>query len=84
MTRLWPAGEPIQVECDSGGHPTAFTWQEREHIVQGIAKHWRVDEDWWQQHLWRDYFKLYTDTGLLLIVYHDLLSGRWHLQRLYD
>jgi hypothetical protein len=27
---------------------------------------------------------LSTDTGLLVIIYQDLLSGEWYLQRLYD
>lgn len=82
MTRLWPEGERIEVSGES--LPVAFTWQGRSHHVQGIAKCWRVDEGWWRQRVWREYFKLHTDSGLLVIVYHDLLTGQWYLQRLYD
>jgi hypothetical protein len=32
----------------------------------------------------RDYFKLTTTTGLLVIIYHDLIHDAWFLQRLYD
>jgi hypothetical protein len=52
--------------------------------VQGIAKRWRVDQRWWQQWIWREYFKLHTDSGLLVILYKDMTNGTWYLQRLYD
>jgi hypothetical protein len=84
MTRLWANGEPVEVRCATSGIPFAFVWQGRTHPVQGIAKRWRVDLDWWQLHVWREYFKLYTRTGLLVILYRDLLTGQWYLQRLYD
>jgi hypothetical protein len=84
MTNLWPDGEPIQVASDDMAAPQAFTWQERTHRVQQIAKRWREDQGWWQRRIWREYFKLSTHTGLLVIIYHDLLTGQWYLQRLYD
>ena len=88
MTRLWAQGDPIaiQVEADpSTDEPiSAFTWQGHVHQVMGIAKRWRVDEGWWRRRIWREYFKLYTHSGLLVVVYNDLLINRWYLQRLYD
>jgi hypothetical protein len=84
MTRLWPDGEPISVLSDAMKTPHAFTWQGRTHRVQEIAKRWRVDVDWWRGRVWREYFKLTTHTGLLVIVYRDVLTGHWYLQRLYD
>ena len=56
----------------------------RAATIQAVARRWRVDQDWWRQRVWREYFKLTTRTGLLVIIYRDLLSGRWYLQRLYD
>lgn len=84
MTHLWPEGELIEVRCDGPENPYAFTWRGTLHSVEGIAKRWRVDVDWWRMHIWREYFKLYTHSGLLVILYHDLLTGEWYLQRLYD
>jgi len=84
MTHLWPEGEPIAVVSDADGTPRSFEWQGRTHSVTGTAKRWRVDEGWWRQRVWREYFKLYTHTGLLVIIYRDLLTGQWYLQRLYD
>lgn len=84
MTHLWPQGEPITVHSDAVLTPQHFTWQGHTHRVQQVAKRWRVDLDWWQARVWREYFKLTTQTGLLVIIYRDLLTGDWYLQRLYD
>jgi hypothetical protein len=84
VTWLWSKGEPIVVVSDATRTPRGFTWRGRTHRVQGIAKRWRVDVEWWRRRVWREYFKLTTQTGLLVILYQDLLTGRWYLQRLYD
>ena len=84
MTRLWEISESIDMETDSAGKPRCFIWKKERHPVQAIGKRWRVDIGWWRLHIWREHFKLTTQTGLLVIVYHDLLTGRWYLQRLYD
>ena len=84
MTRVWVQGDAIAVEMNATGSPIRFTWAGQTHAVQIIANHWRVDVNWWRLRLWRDYFKLITDTGLLVIVYHDLVEDAWYVQRLYD
>jgi hypothetical protein len=84
MTRLWPAGQPIRVQTGDRDCPEQLTWQGQAHPVEGIANRWLVDEDWWKQRIWREYFKLFTTTGLLLVIYHDLVADRWYVQRLYD
>jgi hypothetical protein len=40
--------------------------------------------EWWREGIRRDYFKLTTTTGLLVVIFHDLDTGDWYLQRLYD
>lgn len=84
MTRVWLEGDPISVEVDGAGNPIYFIWGDKAHTAQSIANRWRVDVNWWRLRLWRDYFKLTTDTGLLVIVYRDLVDGTWYMQRLYD
>jgi len=84
MTHLWPHGEPITVQSDAMITPQSFIWQGRSHPVQKVSKRWRVDRGWWRRRIWREYFKLTTQSGLLVIIYRDLLTGQWYLQRLYD
>lgn len=84
MTRLWPDGVLVRVAESSDGVPVRFIWAGQSHKVTEITRRWRVKSDWWRDAVWRDYFKLITDTGLLLIIYHDLQNDEWFLQRLYD
>jgi len=84
MTRFWPDGRPITVTGDGQGLPLRFIWQGQTHQVVEITHRWRVDLEWWRQRVWRTYFKLRTDTGLLVIIYYDRLGRDWYLQRLYD
>ncbi|MBC8255516.1 MAG: hypothetical protein H8E35_16010 [Ardenticatenia bacterium] len=84
MTRLWRKGQQVEVELDGSGVPRAFEWNGRVHRIVSISKRWRVHNGWWRTEVWREYFKLETDTGLLVIIYRDLLTDEWYFQRLYD
>jgi hypothetical protein len=84
MSRFWPAGLPIAVTLDALATPTAFTWRTQRHSVARVVERWRVDEGWWKKRAWREYFQLVTRSGLLVLIYHDVRSGQWRLQRVYD
>ena len=87
MTRLWPEGEAVQVWSMAGEDcPEGFTWQGTAHHIQEECNHWRIHTRWWEpgQAVWREYVKVATDTGLLCLLYRDLLSGDWFLARVYD
>ncbi|MEO1441844.1 MAG: hypothetical protein AAFV33_15710 [Chloroflexota bacterium] len=84
MTWLWVKGLRIRVQMNALGEPLQIRWDGRVHGVVWVANRWRVDLRWWRTRIWREYFKLATDTHYLLVVYRDLLTGKWYLQRLYD
>jgi hypothetical protein len=84
MTRFWPGGRPIAVTCDALATPQVVVWDDRRDPVAHILERWRVDERWWRGRAWREYFTLVTNGDQLLTIYHDVASGRWLLQRLYD
>jgi hypothetical protein len=84
MTRLWSKGVSIVVQSGSDS-PEHLIWQSQTHHVAAVVKQWRVNVDWWRgESVARDYYKVTTTTGLLLIIYRDLQTGAWYLQRLYD
>lgn len=83
MTQLWPEGAPIEVQA-TDGVPAAFRWQGRRQRVQTIAEQWIVHDEWWRDEIWRHYFQVETSGELLCILYHDLLTGAWFLERVYD
>lgn len=86
MTRLWPAGNKIEVERDPHGKLLAFTWQGRTHPVQKVRQHWQVDTDWWstQGRVYREYLAVTTTDGLLCVLYLDFLDEQWYLAKCYD
>jgi hypothetical protein len=85
MTRLWLDGEPVEVWGEKKA-PNGFEWQGEVHRILEVCNRWRVHTRWWEpgETIWREYQKVTTDTGLLCLIYCDLLSGDWFLTRLYD
>jgi hypothetical protein len=85
MTRLWPQGEPVRTW---GGEerPAGFAWDGASHRIVETCNLWRVHSRWWEpgEAVWREYVKVATDTGLLCLLYQDLLAGGWFLARVYD
>jgi len=86
MSRLWPEGEPIQMQTDADGRPLRFVWRERPYRLAQIQQRWQVDADWWREagRIWRDYVAVTTTDGLLCVLYQDLLTENWFLSKLYD
>lgn len=84
MTRFWPDGAPITVTCVDERRPAWIIWQRRRERVTDMLGRWRVDEGWWRARVWREYMLIATEGGRLLLIYCDLLDGRWYVQRLYD
>jgi hypothetical protein len=85
MTRMWPAGEAVEI-LGSEDEPGGFVWRSESHRIVGNHNRWRVHTRWWEpdQAVGREYRKVITDTGLLCLLYRDLLGGGWFLARVYD
>jgi hypothetical protein len=82
MTRLLREHPEIGVELDDAGRLVAITWNGQREPVE-VCNRWRVAESWWREPIERDYCKVVSRRWLAL-VYHDLVAGTWHLERLYD
>ena len=83
MTPFWRDGKPIEVEA-AGESPLLFRWKRKRHRVRDVSARWRVHTEWWAEEVWRDYWEVTTDTGLLCVLYKDLLNERWFLERVYE
>ena len=83
MSYLWIPAPSIELRMNEG-EPTEFQWQGKIHCILRITRHWRVDVEWWRLRIWRDYYKVLTDTGLLAVVYYDLLDEKGYLQQVFD
>jgi len=49
--------------------------------VSCIYEHWRERRDWWAQPVLRDYYRLEDASGVVRIVFQDLATQRWWLDR---
>jgi hypothetical protein len=84
MTPFWANGKPVQVQA-GGEKPETFRWSWRRHNVRDVNARWRIHALWWtESEVWRDYWEVTTDTGLLCVLYRDLRSDGWYLERVYE
>ncbi len=86
MTRLWTTANGIEVRRDARGKLLSFTWRGRAHTIQKVRQHWQVDSDWWSEEgrVYREYFAVTTNDGLLCVVYLDFLDEQWYIAKTYD
>lgn len=94
MTRLLQPPPQVALELGPEGAPARLEGQlerQLEGQLEGqLAGHlepvktWRVEQDWWERPVARQYWKVLLGDRLLLEVFHDLLVDAWFLERIYD
>ena len=84
MTKLLQLSAGLQVREGGRGEPLAFLYRGKERKVGQVLMTWRISQEWWKRPVERDYFRVSTEDGAVCELYRDLLSGAWHLQRIYD
>lgn len=85
MTALRPLNLPVPIGVETGpdGEPLAIAWRGRRLAVAAVADSWRIDDEWWRRPISRLYRCLVLEDERMLVVFEDLLAGRWFAQR-YD
>jgi hypothetical protein len=77
-SRRLGAPKPAPVASDEHGVPVSVGPAE----VDSVREEWVVEDRWWTgKPLRRRYFEVVLNDGRNLVVFHDLLSGEWFLQR---
>lgn len=67
-----------RVRVAPGGAPLEVDGQAVEHVRES----WLVEDRWWTERpLRRRYWELVSERGRNLVVFHDLIDGRWFRQR---
>ena len=86
MTYVWLEGLPVEVETDSTGQPQYLIWNRKRHEVRRVLNRWIFHDLWWHEteQMWRDYYYLITKSGLMVIVFQNIVSGSWYIYRVYD
>jgi hypothetical protein len=69
---------PIEVRTGPGGRPEAVGGR----TVEAVRESWLVEDRWWSDRpLRRRYWEVVTDDGRNLVVFRELPSGTWRVQR---
>ncbi len=84
MTRLYQPAQSIKSMSGDEGEPFAFQWREQVHRVLHLSNRWRVQTEWWRMEIWREYFQVDTHSGFTCVIYRDLVTDQWYLERIYD
>ena len=82
MTRVLRPPKRIDVVLDGSGLP-AVVRIGRDSDRVNVVEQFRVSERWWSDPIDRAYMKVVGSTWIILI-FHDLLSGDWFLERIFD
>lgn len=82
MTRVMRPAAALRVREGAEGIPESIELFGVVSDVQ-VVERWRISERWWPQPIDREYLRV-TGPGWLALIFHDLLSGGWFLERIYD
>ena len=74
-----PPPDPIEVRAREDGHPSAFVRGNTWGRIATIDLHWRLEGDWWWGEGRKDYYKVVTHTGEILVLLHESKEDRWYL-----
>jgi hypothetical protein len=68
------------VDESSSGTPVAVR-SPRKQVIISIEYKWRIDDEWWRSEpVSRLYYCICFISGQRLVVYKDLIKGRWYKQ----
>jgi hypothetical protein len=82
VTRLLSPPAMVEVTLSADGTPSFITG-EFSGSIDPIAR-WKVETEWWNELVIREYWKALLNSNLLCELYHDLGRDKWFLERIYD
>ena len=72
--------EPLSVEENSAGLPTAVRLKRRQAII-AIEDCWRIDDEWWRSEpVSRLYYAVILASGHRIVLSKNLIDGSWYRQ----
>jgi hypothetical protein len=76
-----PLPQPVQATTNLQGMPRALVWHDRIREVNLVYETWRERSRWWSLPVGRDYFRLETDDGLVRVIFRDVRTEEWMMER---
>ncbi len=74
--------QPVQVELGDTGKPTAIAERGERRAVVAVNEVWRVDDEWWRhEQIARRYADVVLEGGAHVVLYENLMTGDWFVQK---
>ena len=83
MTRLLSPPAAVDRHAGRGRHAGIHLRRLVSGSIDPIAR-WKVETEWWDQPVVREYWKVLLNSNLLCELYHDLSRDEWFVERVYD
>jgi hypothetical protein len=74
----------VQVDVDASGIPRAVRRSKNEgggQAVESVLESWRIDDEWWRRPIVRRYWEVLLNGGKRVILFEDLPTSEWFIQR---
>ena len=85
VDRLRALNEPVKVlvVVDDEGLPVEVVemTERRGKRVEAIIETWRIDDEWWRHPISRHYVNVVLENGGHVVLFEDLTTGEWFMQR---
>lgn len=70
---------PIQINMDND-RPIILHENNTRYQVTQIQDTWIIQDEWWRQEMFRQYYYLLLDNGTRRTVFHDRITDLWYEQ----
>ncbi len=84
MARLVKKPERLKVTANIEGTPLTITRDGKAERVTRIYHQWHESEQFCDQAILKNYFRVRTNKGLIYDIYRDTASNSWYLGRIFD
>jgi hypothetical protein len=71
----------VEVSLDEWGRPRAIVESDDSTRVEAVVEEWRIDDEWWRTPIHRRYCEVVLRGGAHVVLFEDLVSGEWFMQR---
>jgi hypothetical protein len=82
VTRLLSPPATVELTLAADGTP-AFISGALHGAIDPITR-WKVETEWWNRAVVREYWKVLVGSEVLCDLYHDLDRDQWFVERIYD
>ena len=73
--------EPVRVDEDDDGVPSAIVARGRRAGVASIEDVWEIVDEWWRPSpIARRYYRVVLQGGAAVTLFHDLANEAWYKQ----